>query len=384
MYFVFIQFVSAQEKQSFLYIKGDNNISAISMSTGTSKCSVVEYPEFLVLIDIPHIPTQKKEENSISAADDKSNPLITFIDSIYLNKPIKYILNTHSHSHSLSTVTPFLEKGAQLVTAKEYIEIYNKRGLFGEKTSEGYSESIIQISSDTTLLAETTNPIEVLHLKKSDYKSIPTKVFLFFNFPKQKLLATSCMVYLTDLNEKYGYKGLVYSDRLIDANKIIADKNLTVENTLQLHRFKVENGIKKPAIYPISHFKNVLKHSWHRRGLSEHFQNMSQEKLTTKKDSLLSFLVENNIYHTILNHAVYELIGKKEYPKAVAMAQILVEYEPGNLDLIDSLGETYYNNGQMDMAKHYNKVLKKSKRDTEGLGLEIWETNQKKRLKNVS
>ncbi len=377
--FAFIQFISGQDKQDFVFIKGDDNISVIKVGSSTAKCSVVEYPKFLVLIDIPYIPIQKKD--SIRVADEHFNPLIPFIDSIYLNKPIKYILNTHSHGHSLSTAIPFIKNGTKIVTAKENIEIYDKRGLFGKETSKGYAESIIQITSDTTLLAETTNPIEVLHLKKADYKSIPTKTFLFFNFPKQKLLAASCMVYLTDLNTAYGYKGTVFSDRLVDANKIIADKNLTVERTLQLHRSKMENGFEKPAIYSIAHFQNVLEHGWHRRALSEHFQNMTYEELTTKKDSLLNFLVGNNIYHIILNHAVYSLIEKKEYQKAVAIAQILILYEPDRFNEIDTLGEAYYSNGQMDMAKHYDSILKESKEKTEGLGWEAWEANQKERLK---
>ena len=379
LHFVFIQFINAQEKE-FLLLKGDDNVSVISMSTGSSKCSVVEYPDFLLLIDIPHIPKKKNIEDSEILNNNAANPLIAFIDSVYFNKPIKYILNSHSHSHSLSTVIPFLEKGAKLVTAKENIEIYDKRKLFGDKTSKGYSESIIQISSDTVLLTESANPLEVLHLKKSEYKSIPTTTFLFFNFPQQKLLAASCMVYLTDLNPRYGFEGTVYSDRLVDVNKIIADKNLKVENTLQLHRSKVEDGIEKPAIYPIMHFENVLKYGWHRTALSEHFQNMSYEELTTKKDSLLNFLVANNIYHVILNHAVYALIEKKEHQKAVAIAQILILYEPDRFNEIDTMGEAYYNNGQMDMAKHYDGIIKESKEKIEGLGWEAWEINKKKRL----
>lgn len=380
IYFVFIQYISGQENQDLVYIEGDENVSVIGLSTGSAKCSVVEYPEFLLLIDIPHIPIQLNAEDSENVNDNTPNRLIAFIDSIYLNKPIKYILNSHSHGHSLSTVMPFLDKGAKLVTAKENIEIYDKRELFGSKTSKGYSNSIIQISSDTILLAESTNPIEVLHLKKTDYKSIPTETFLFFSFPSQKLLATSCMVYLTDLNKEYGFKGTVYSDRLVDVSKIIEDKNLTVESTLQLHRTKIENDIEKPAIYPISHFDNVLEQGWHRMTLSEHFQNMSYKELTTKKDSLLHFLVVNDIYHVILNHAVYTLIEKKEYQKAVAIAQILILYEPDRFNEIDTLGEAYYNNGQLAMAKHYDTVIKDSEEKIDGLGWEAWVANQKDRL----
>lgn len=385
MSFVCIQFINGQEKQNFLFTKGENNISIITMgSTRSAHCTVIEYPDFLVVHEIPSIPVEKKAQDSIKVDEKKANPLITFIDSIYLHKPIKYILNSHHHRHSLSTVTPFLEKGAKLITSKENIKTYNKRGLFGNKTSKGYSNSIIEISADTILLAETKNPIEVLYLKKSDYKSIPTATYLFFNFPKQKLLATSCMVYLKDIDEKYGYKGIVYNDRLINVNKIIADKNLTVKNTLQLYRFRSEDGLRTPPVFPISHLQNVLKHSWHRRALSEHFQNMSYEELTTKKDSILNYLVESSIYHIIVNHAVYELIEKKEYQKAVALAQILVTYTPDKVDYIDSLGEAYYNNGQMEMAKYYDKIINKSKSETEGLGLAMWETNQKDRLKKGS
>lgn len=382
MCFVFTQFVSGQEKQDFLLTKGENNVSIITMGSLSSVHSTVfEYPDFLVLHEIPQIPTEKKEQESDEIDDPKSNRLIAFIDSIYLNKPIKYILNSHSHSHSLSTIMPFIAIGAKLVTSKENMGIYNKRGLFGEKTSAAFSESIIQISADTVLLADTENPIEILYLKKSDYRSIPTATFLFFNFPEQKLLAASCMVHLTDFNEKYGYKGLVYNDRLTDANKIIADKNLEVESTLQLFRMRYENGLRKPPIFPMSHFQNVLEHSWHRRDLSEHFQNMSYETLNSKKDSILNFLGENDIYYTVLNQAVYSLFDKKEYQKALAIAQILIIYEPGRLNEIDTIGEAYFNNGQLDMAKHYDGILKRLKSDTEGLGFIEWEKSRKNRLK---
>jgi len=378
VFFAFIQFITRQERQNFLLTKGDNNISIITMgSIRSSHCTIIEYPDFLVLQEIPKIP-----QNSIKTDDHKANPLITFIDSIYSHKPIKYILNSHSHVHSLSTITPFLDRGAKLITTKENIKIYNKRGLFKGKLSKTYYESVIQISSDTILLSETKNPIEVLYLKKSDYKSIPTETYLFFYFSKQKLLAASCMVHLKDLNEKYGYKGVVYNNRLLDVNKIIADKDLVVENTIQMSRLRFLKGLRKLPIFPISYMKNVLKHGWHINELVNHFQNMSFEKLTTKKDSLLNFLVENEIYHTIINHAVYLSIDKKEYQKAVAIAQILILYEPGNLNEVDTLGEAFYNNGQLNMAKHYNNILKRSKGNTEGLGMVEWEKNKKNRLKN--
>jgi len=368
-------------KNDFKFIKGDDNVSVVSLrSTSSSKCSVVEYSEFLVLVDVPYIPVGVQDTSRVSS-DPKFNPLITFLDSIYSNKPIKYILNTHHHGHSLSTVSSFLENGATLVTAAENIEYYDKKRRFGKtKSSKDYTESIIQVTADTTLLADTSNPIEVLHLKKSDYSNIPTKVFLFFNFPAQKLLAASCMVKLYDVGEKYGYKGILYTDRLPCVEKIIADKNLRVENTLQLSGLKVENGIEKPAIYSMSHFQKTLTEAWSEASLSEHFQNMSYTELHSKKDSIFDFFIENDIPVGPLNHAVYALIDKKEYQKSVILAQIAFISAPCWSDLLDSLGEAYFNNGEMDKAKHYDKMIDIMYPTDDRLGLTIWENNRKMRL----
>ncbi len=211
--FVFTQFANAQEP-TFFFTKGNNNISIITMgSLRAPHCTVIEYPDFLVIHEVPKMPESKTD--TIKTNKD-TNPLIAFIDSVYAHKPIKYVLNSHSHGHSLSTIVPFLEQGASLVTTKESLAVYDKKGLFGNKTSKDYTKSIIQIAADTTLLASTDNPIKVILLKKSVYKNIPTSTYLFFNFQKQKLLAASCMCSLKEFDKKKGYSGIVYSDRLLD------------------------------------------------------------------------------------------------------------------------------------------------------------------------
>lgn len=368
--FLFIQFINGQEKKSFLFTKGKNNTAIITMgSLRSPHCTVFEYPNFLVLHEVPKIPL---------IDDTKENPLISFIDSIYSQKPIKYILNSHSHTHSLSTIMPFLKKGAKLVTTKESLEVYDKKGLFENKSSKDYSQSIIKISSDTLLLADTKNPIKVVHLKKSDYKSIPTPTYLFFNFQQQKLLATSCMTYLKEFDKKKGYTGTVYGDRLVEVNKIIKDKKLNIKNISQLYQFRYKDTVRQPPIFPVSYLRDVLKYGKSRLELSEHFQKMSYEELTVKKDSLLNYLTENSIHSRIVNHAVYGFIEKKEYKKAVALAQILVIYYPNRINYIDTLGEAYFNNGQIETAKHYNRLIERTK-PKEELGLKMWEKNKKER-----
>ncbi len=377
------EMINAQDAQTFLHTRHGDHISLITMgSERAPHCTVAEYPDFLVLHEIPSIPIPEHVQDSTLSEVEKAEPLFAILDSLFPGKAIKYILNSHHHNHSLSTITPFLQKGAKLVTTKENLESFNKRDLFGDEGSEAYAKSIVEVSSDTIILAESSNPITVLYLEKSIYTSIPSRTYLFFYFSEQKLLATSCMAYMKDIDEKYGFKGMIYSNRMVDVQEVIKDKEVDVANTLQLYKFRSENGIRKPPIFSLAYFQNVLEHSWHRRALSEHLQGMSIEKLTNKRDSILNYFIESDIYHIVLNHAVYELIEKKEYQKAVALAQILVNYEPNRLNEIDTLGEAYFNNGQLEIAKHYDGILKSSDKNIDGLGIGEWEANQKKRLAN--
>ncbi len=189
------------------------------------------------------------------------------------------------------------------------------------------------------------------------------------------------MCSLKEFDKKKGYKGIVYSDRLLDINKVIKDKKLNVENISQMYYFRYKDSVRKPPIYSIAYLRKVLKYGWNRVELSKHFQKMSYNELTVKRDSLLNYLMANNIYSGILNHAVYELIAHKEYAKAVALAQILIVYYPNKINYMDTLGEAYFNNGNMAMAKHYNRLIERAKPKTnEEFGLKIWKKNRKERL----
>ncbi len=48
---------------------------------------------------------------------------------------------------------------------------------------------------------------------------------------------------------------------------------------------------------------------------------------------------------------------------------------------MDTLGEAYFNNGNIVMAKHYNRLIERAKAETkEEFGLKQWEKNQRERL----
>jgi len=72
---------------------------------------------------------------------------------------------------------------------------------------------------------------------------------------------------------------------------------------------------------------------------------------------------------------VYECIKLKEFKKAVALAQLLNLYSPGDLNLIDTMGEAYYNAGELALANYYNLLI--IKKDPKfGGGIKVWEQNK--------
>lgn len=134
-------------------------------------------------------------------------------------------------------------------------------------------------------------------------------------------------------------------------------------------------------LYSMSYLRNVIQHGWSRQEIVDHFvENVSLAEMTTKQDSLLDYFVELGIYTVITNRVVYELIEKGEYAKAVAFAKLQLLYRPDSSNFIDTMGEAYFNNDQLDLANRYSKILERIVPDEDGLGLAVWEKNRKDRL----
>lgn len=373
IFLLHIQSIIGQEDQPFLYTKGDGDVSIITIA-GTN-CTVVEYPEFLVLHEIPSQPGQTSYTEF-----EKADPFIAFIDSVYQNKPIKYVLNSHSHTHSLAIIKPFLDNGTQLVTAQENIPIYEEREMFGDTTSLKYMESIIAVSSDTVLLSNTQNPIEIFHLKKSEYENMPTETFMFFNYTKQNLLNVSCMLTLEDCHEKYGFAGKTYTKRFSDTQKIIEDRKIQAHATTQLYGLRTENDKQKLPAFSLSHLQNVLKHGREQSEFSDYLKNLTNGEITMKRDSLIEYFIEDRVYPSMISRTIHNLIKEKRYERAVIIAQMNALYRPHSPEVFNTLGEAYFNNGQTAIANYYDKVVERLAPDNDKFGIEIWEKKQKERL----
>jgi hypothetical protein len=87
------------------------------------------------------------------------------------------------------------------------------------------------------------------------------------------------------------------------------------------------------------------------------YTNYELNFLQSNKDSILDTLLLKKVSPEIINSTVYACIEKKEFIKAVQWAQILNLYKIGSADYLDTLGEAYYNAGNIARAQSISNQL---------------------------
>jgi len=364
----------AQNVNDFNINNYENNIFFITMDTShSSQTTVIEYPEFLVLIELPFIDEGAGKSTDLSEDIERAEEFIKFINDKFKNKPVKFVMSSHWHLHSLSGITPFFKQGTKLITTENNWQYSIDNGFLGTLNPNDFNSDILKINKDTTLLSETNFPIQVIYLD-STYKNKPTKDYLFFYFGNNKTLHASCMCALSDIDLDTR-KDYVYSDRLTDLNRVITDRNLTVENIIKLGRSKNSDGNYMTPVYSDTYMNRFMDKGKPMIQAVNEFTMISEENLIINRDSILNQIIIKKVSTQIINQAVYECIKLKEFKKAVALAQLLNLYSPGDLNLIDTMGEAYYNAGELALANYYNLLI--IKKDPKfGGGIKVWEQNK--------
>lgn len=347
----------AQSDKQFSRNIYSKNISFVRTDTiHGSQSTVIEYPNFLVVIELPMI--DKGADRSVNLVQDipRAESFLNYLKKEYNNKTVKYVLSSHWHLHSLSGITPFFNQGAILVAAKTNWEYSVKNGLFGNTDTKTLEKQVIQISKDTTLLNNTNFPISVLFLDET-YSHKPTKDYLFFYMPKNKCIHASCMCAMAEIDFKQRPE-FIYNDRVTDLEKAIKLRNLDVENLFKLtaELDKDKKSYRLP-VFKKSYFEEFKQRGKPMEEIVKGYSNFELGYLQTSKDSILHTLITKKISPQVINSTVYACIKNKEFLKAIEWAQILNIYKIGDESFMDTMGEAYYNAGDFIMAQQISSRL---------------------------
>ncbi|MFM8740793.1 MAG: hypothetical protein ACKOC0_11400, partial [Cytophagales bacterium] len=254
-------------------------------SAQAAQSTVIEYPTFLVVIELPMIEEGAGRSTNLEEDIPKAEKYLAYLERQY-SKPVKYVLSSHWHLHSLSGITPFFNKGAKLVTAKTNWKYSLDNGLMNMQDVNKFSKQVVSITRDTSLLNDTKNPINVLFLDKS-YTFKPTKDYLFFYLPTIKTMHASCMCAMANIDFKQ-HPEFVYNDRVSDLEKAIVTRNLKVDILIKLSaEYDKETKAYKPVTFTNSYFSEFKQRGTPLHIVVKNYSKCSLEKLTLQRDSIL-------------------------------------------------------------------------------------------------
>lgn len=169
-----------------------------------TKALVAEFERYLVVVESPH--TEEIARRILAAASAR-----------FPGKPVRYLLHTHHHDHSIGSIDPFLDAGATVVTAASNLPEIEQRT---RDRARLRAQSLV--FSDTLTLADGQNALTAYLLRSPAY-DVPTPEYILVHFPAQKTLVSGCLY-----NKPLGYHEVV-NLRKPALKKFLVDRALAVQ-----------------------------------------------------------------------------------------------------------------------------------------------------------
>ena len=143
---------------------------------GSHNSIVVEFPSYITVIEGP-------------LGEARSLAVIAEAKRLVPNKPIKYLLNTHSHFDHSGGVRTYVAEGATIITQETNVPFYQKawsepRTLAPDNMSKGAKEANFLPVKEKYVLSEGSQSLEIFHEDGSQHNA----AIMFVYIPKDKIL----------------------------------------------------------------------------------------------------------------------------------------------------------------------------------------------------
>lgn len=345
-------------------------IDSSNIKHNISKSAIIEFNDFLVISELPLAYSNSNLSDHILEGEN----VIATLKEYFHNKPIKYIVSSHWHPHSISAIEPFISKGATLITTKTNFEIL--KPIIDSSSYEKYGSNIKTMTEDSLVISDKSNKIVLYKVNNVDYTYLPTDEFIYTYLPKIKYFQTSCM-YQRFPKSRIRGKELI-SGRVEDLNSFIKSHNLNVEKLLCTENYfdDYDGLISNDTLNSLmSSGIGMLEIE---KELTEYDANFIKLNL----DSLGKEFIEKPIPKSIFIRAIITLIKKNNLDKVLEISKLLAFINPSDASSWDALGESYYLLGESEIAKHYEKQSLRIDPNFKGGGESAWELDRLKYLIN--
>lgn len=328
-----------------------------------TKSLVAEFRHYVALMEMP-ITNGGSGETQLTDHIEGGEAVLRALRSYFPGKPLKYVLSTHWHPHSISSALPFLAQGVTLVTSERNFKMLHQ--FIDSAAFRKYGKQIVFVDDKGLSIGDKGNTIEIFKLSRKEYPHLPTEEFLFFYLPKYRCLHNSCM-----FQRFAGYRVLgkeMISTRVEDLDKFITARQLSPAYLITTDTYWDEAG----GYVPGDTLRRMMQTGIGMSALAKQLLRFDEDVLSTKTDSLLQYLMDNRIPYSIVNMAVYEALRRNELGKALGIARLQVLLNPSSANSWDTYGEVYYFMGELKMAKKYEAESRRIDKSFEQGGEAAW------------
>jgi len=328
-----------------------------------TKSTIVEFSDHIVLIEMP-ISNDGAGTVHLKDHTEGGETVLAKLKEAFPTKPLTYVLSSHWHPHSISSIVPFISKGITVVTTRKNFKRLSE--FVDSATYKKYQQYITFVDQDSLILKDNFNSIIAYKFDKEDYPNVPTEDFLYFQLPKYNYLHTSCMYQRLQGRLVKGKE--MISSRVEDLAKFIRAKHITPRYVITTDTYW-DDPI---GMASGDSLEMVLDKGIGMSTLEQELLTLSMDDLTLRTDSVIKSLMANAIPYSILNRAVYTSLARKDLKKALALARVQALLIPSDPNSWDTYGEVYYFLGEMELAKKYEAQCRRIDKSFTVGGEQTW------------
>lgn len=311
--------------------KIDNGVYLLWYDQYSNKSVVGEFKDFTVLIEFPQ-------------SDSLTYEVIDFLKEKFPKKPLKYILHSHHHLHSISSFDPFLEKTkARLITTDynfDHIMMMTKDTLELKNRYIRY-DSVYQIQDKFNSL--------VLQAISQNQYLVPTKEYNIFYFTSQQILVQGCL-----FNKPSTYFEVI-NQRKTALRDIINDKGIKIKTLIPTNTSKANEFID---VVPIEMFMESFSKGIDPDEFCNDWQGVPVEALFARSDSIMTVIKKIPRSYDYLVLSNYLIGLHEDYLRAIALLKPLIKIYPSEAEPYERIGYSYEKLGfKLEAIAYYEKFL---------------------------
>lgn len=307
------------------------NIYVVWLDQYENKSLIAEFDKFVVLIEFP--------QNDSVAKD-----IISKTTNMFPKKPLKFVMHSHHHPHSISTFDPFLQltKASLITTKYNFEEVKNKT-----KDTMALKQRTIVYDSTYTI-KDNKNEIHLYEMLQANY-SVPTKEYNIFYFPNQQLLVSGCL-----FNKPISYYEIVNA-RKPALKKFITDYKLAVKTLIPTNTSRANGFVD---VCSIEMLDTALIKGINPYQFMDNFQLKNIEYLESKMDSLETEFrkIPRSYDYNVLANGLRSI--RKDFNRAIIIYKVLLRIYPNEKELFYFIGECYEGKeAKIEAVAFYTKFL---------------------------